>query len=197
MNTTGNDIGNLLRLFREVKGWTQRELAERLSCSYEEFGGINTVTVSRWETGATVPAVSKRKRLMTFFLEEGFMDHSQCREEMERRYWRLLEPLSVLFNRRYQYIIGNTPLFDLEEYRIKQLCRAGMVDEAIQHLLDIERATNPGGYYSVGEEKMAGWCRQPGTFAEVCERKGQYLGHFVMLKIPDWIAEEIAYHRRS
>jgi hypothetical protein len=67
----------------------------------------------------------------------------------------------------------------------------------MEHLLDIERVTNAAGYYTVTLSKLREWCAHPGTFGITCERQGQSLGHFLMLKVATPVAEEIAYHRRS
>jgi transcriptional regulator with XRE-family HTH domain len=49
----------LLRSARESRGWTQEELAERI--------GTTGVTVSRWESGVTVPSRHFRKKLSAIY----------------------------------------------------------------------------------------------------------------------------------
>ena len=192
-----NKIGKVIQEYRKCKKITQKDLVEALSLFDESLRSVNTVTMSRWETGATSPSISKRRILLRYLMEEGAMDCPACREILVEAYWRLLEPYRGLFSRRYQYIIGNYPDFPNEEYRIEPLCEFGRPSEHLQHLLDIERVTNVAGYYQVSAERMKSWACHPGTFARVCSRNEQHLGHFVMVKISDALAEEIAYHRRS
>ena len=192
-----NTIGKLIQEYRKARKITQKEMVEKLSFFDESLRSINTVTLSRWETGATVPNLSKRRMLLRYLMDNDVMSCSRCRELLVESYWRLLEPYREIFNRRFQYIIGNYPDFDEKEYRIEALCEFGRANEHLQHLLDIERITNVPDYYEVSFDTMKNWVCHPGTFARVCSRNDQHLGHFVMLKIPDRVAEEIAYHKRS
>jgi transcriptional regulator with XRE-family HTH domain len=49
----------LLRTAREIHGWTQEELAEKI--------GTTSVTISRWESGVTVPSRYFRKKLSVLY----------------------------------------------------------------------------------------------------------------------------------
>lgn len=50
---------HLLRSAREIHGWTQEELAEKI--------GTTSVTISRWESGVTVPSRYFRKKLSVLY----------------------------------------------------------------------------------------------------------------------------------
>jgi transcriptional regulator with XRE-family HTH domain len=50
---------HLLRTAREIHGWTQEELAEKI--------GTTSVTISRWESGVTVPSRYFRKKLSVLY----------------------------------------------------------------------------------------------------------------------------------
>jgi transcriptional regulator with XRE-family HTH domain len=193
-----NIIGELLLLYRNIHTLTQKSLVERLSHYSGDFLALNTVTLSRWETGATSPSLGKKRQLLNFFASTGCLDKGPCYERVRKCYETLQEPLGSVFTRRYQYLIGNFPDFDFDQhFSIHRLNDAEGRDDSIDHLIDIETMTNVPGYYTVSRSDMKSWCHHPGTFAIVCERKKQHLGHFVMLKIKNDTAEAIAYNWRS
>jgi transcriptional regulator with XRE-family HTH domain len=193
-----NVIGKLLSHYRQKKGYTQKELAERLSHCCGEFRAVNPVTISRWETGTTSPGVAKKQALLHFLLREGCLDAAEgCPELFRERFEVLQDLLERSFQSRYQYIVGNYPDFGEGAYEIRPLAGQPESQRHMEHLLDIERVTNAAGYYTVTLSKLREWCAHPGTFGITCERQGQSLGHFLMLKVATPVAEEIAYHRRS
>jgi transcriptional regulator with XRE-family HTH domain len=49
----------LLRLAREIRGWTQTQLAEKL--------GVGQSTVRSWESGLRTPILQQRLRLCNLF----------------------------------------------------------------------------------------------------------------------------------
>jgi len=193
-----NIIGILLFEYRKLHKLTQKDLVEVLSCFSDEFKAINTVTLSRWETGSTSPGLNKKKMLMHFLASRGCLyGSSVCHDITKGRYNSLLEPLSSVFTRNYQYLIGNLPLPKVGEHTIRSLKYMTENREHIEHIIDIEIATNATNYYTVTPETLSAWCRNPSSFGIVCERKKQHLGHFIMLKIKNHTAEDIAHHRRS
>jgi len=193
-----NIIGELLISYRKLHAITQQSLAEALSHHSNHFKALNSVTLSRWETGVTTPSLAKKKGILGFLSSSGCFRDETCHGKIRKRYETLSEPLSSLFGKRYQYLIGNFPDFDLsEDFSIHPLNIRDRMDEYIDHLIDIETITNAPGYYAVPHETMKTWCSYPSSLAIVCERKQQYLGHFVMFKIRNSTAEAIAYNRRS
>jgi|GEM_PF-5167493 len=193
-----NTISELLVNYRAHYALTQQNLVERLSTYCEEFRHINTVTVSRWETGATSPSLKKKKHLLHFLAKEGcFRPDTECYHIFKRAYGRLYTPLSGIFTRNYQYLIGNFPEFKLDESHIHHLNTFEERDAHIEHIIDIETATNVPGYYSLGPNQLKKLCEHPSSFAIVCERKRQHLGHFVMFKIKNSVAEKIVRHHRN
>jgi len=193
-----NPISDLLVQYREYTKITQKELVEKLSTYSENFKNLNTVTVSRWETGTTMPSLKKKKSLLNFFSSsECLTSNNECRDIIYEAYERLYEPLSTVFTRQYQYLIGNLPEHRTGQHKVEDLKHFSQKEEHIEHIIDIEVATNATNYYSVTQSILTQWCTHPSTFCVVAERKKQHLGHFIMLKLKNDVAEEIAHHRRS
>jgi transcriptional regulator with XRE-family HTH domain len=193
-----NTISNLLVQYREYTGITQKELVEKLSIYSDEFKNLNTVTISRWETVTTTPSLFKKKLLLHFFTDSKCLtSNSACHDIIYEAYQRLYEPLSTVFTRKYQYLIGNLPEHRIGPHTLENLKYFTRKDEHIDHIVDIEIATNATNYYTVTPTILTKWCTYPSTFCVVAERKKQHLGHFIMLKLKNHVAEEIAHHTKS
>jgi len=193
-----NAISDLLVQYREYAGITQKELVEKLAAYSDEFKNLNTVTVSRWETGTTTPSLFKKKLLLHFFADSQCLtSDGACHDIIYEAYERLYEPLSTVFTRKYQYLIGNLPEYRTGKHTLENLKSFSQKEEHIDHIIDIEIATNATNYYSITPSVLTQWCALPSTFCIVAERKKQHLGHFIMLKLKNHVAEEIARHKRS
>ena len=192
-------IGKLLLQYREHQGWTQQRFAEKLSAYAPVFKNLNSVTVSRWETGTTEPGLAKKKALLHYFADSECMHRiGKCHEIVRNAYDEcLLDPLTSLFNRNYRYIIGNFPEFNIDQSHLHTLSHFGNRREHFEHIVDIERATNVEGYYNLTPQRLEKLCSHPSTFAIIYERKRQHLGHFIMFKIKQDVAEEIVHHTRK
>jgi hypothetical protein len=134
---------------------------------------------------------------LNFLLSKGCFESGECHDIARKQYENLLEPLSHVFTRNYQYLIGNLPERRVGEHSLHDLKDFTKKEEHIEHIIDIERATNSTGYYILTPQKLIEWCEHPSSFAVITERKKQHLGHFIMLKIKNSVAEEIAHYRRS
>jgi transcriptional regulator with XRE-family HTH domain len=191
-----NVLGELLVRYREFARLTQKDLAEELSYWSEEFANLNSVTISRWETGATAPGLAKKRKLLKFLVRRGCLRADRCLDFFLERYQLLYESLGRLFTSRYQYIVGNYPDFGSDACRVTPILGHADWRRHVEHLIDIERVTNAEGYYTPTVETIRQWCAHPGSLGILCERKGQNLGHFLMIKLDDEAARQIAYHER-
>ena len=192
-----NTISKLLYEYRKNTKMTQQDLVLALSQRSNEFQALNTVTVSRWETGTTSPSLSKKKSIMHFLAQENAFLIPVCHNILKERYANLYEPLSSVFTLNYKHLIGNLPEHRIGEPTFFHLHDFKSKDEHIEHIIDIEVATNVSNYYSVSPKLLTQWCAHPSTFAIVGERKKQHLGHMILLKLKNSVAEEIARHERS
>jgi transcriptional regulator with XRE-family HTH domain len=192
-----NPIGKLLIAYRKLSNLTQKQLVEELSKLSNDFKALNTVTLSRWETGTTSPAFNKKKSLLNFFTLKKCLSKDICQDIIKNQYKNLYEPLSKIFTKNYQYLIGNLPEHRTGKHSLYVLKDFNQKKEHFEHIIDIETATNSTNYYTLTSDHLEGWCEHPSSFCIIAERKKQHLGHFIMVKIKNHIAEEIAHYRRS
>jgi transcriptional regulator with XRE-family HTH domain len=189
-------IGEFLRLVRSEHGLTQEQLVDQLSVSAKDFNALNTVTLSRWETGTTSPSYKKKRELLKFCAAQGYQTDGACCDFVRSRFARLCEPLSGIFHQNYKTLIANVPRLriPLEEYDLLDLQQENDL-LCFEHIVDIETASNPEGYYTVSPSTLQQLCRHPASFSLLCERKKQHLGHFVMFKLKSEAAERLVHRR--
>ena len=190
-------ISRVLFEYRKENNLTQKDLAEELSYYSPEFKALNMVTLSRWENTYSNPSLHKKKILLHFFAEKGCLNSGPCHDILRTQYVNLTDTLSNIFTKNYQYIIGNLPEQPITEYTMHTLKDFTDANEYMEHIIDIERASNAENYYTITSDILKEWSNHPSTFAVVCVRKKQHLGHFIMLKLKNHVAEEIVHHRRS
>jgi transcriptional regulator with XRE-family HTH domain len=189
-------IGEYLRLVRREHGMTQEQFVEQLSVAVKEFQALNTVTLSRWETGSTSPSYKKKRELLKYCSARGWQSDGACRDFVRSRFEQLYKSLSGIFQHNYKSLIANVPELrvPLEEYGLVDLQQASDIDY-FEHIVDIETASNPEGYYSVTSERLRRLCHHPASFSILCERKKQHMGHFVMFKLKNENAERLVHRK--
>ena len=192
-----NPIATLLQHYRQEMKLTQKALVGMLSEYGSEFKALNSVTLSRWENSTTAPGLQKKKKILHFLLSHDCLQSDECRRIIKSCYNGLYDSLQKIFTDNYQYIIGNIPKQKKEEYSFHILNQDDTYATYVEHILDIEKASNVQGYYTITPTRLEQWCRYASSFAMISERKKQHLGHFVMLKIKTSVAKDIAHHRRG
>jgi len=192
-----NVIGELLYYYRNIQDMTQQELVEVLSGYSNYFTALNTVTLSRWETGTTSPSIKKKRVLLQFLATQGCFRGGECYQILRSRYEALSDVLGDVFTKNYQYLIGNLPRWNMDACTIEALQDVPHKKDYIEHIIDIESATNVAHYYEIIPETLIKWVEHTSSFCIAYECKRQYLGHFMMFKIKNYVAEEIVHHRRS
>jgi len=192
-----NVIGELLYYYRNIQGITQQELVEVLSGYSHYFTALNTVTLSRWETGTTSPSIKKKRVLLQFLTAQGCFREGECYHILRSRYEALSDVLAEVFSKNYQYLIGNLPRWNMDACTIEVLRDVPHKKDYIEHIIDIEKATNPPHYYDITVGTLIEWVERKPSFCIAYECKKQYMGHFMMFKIKNYVAEEIAHHKRS
>ena len=188
-------IGKFLRLVRQEQGLTQEQFVERLARTGKVFAALNAVTLSRWETGTTLPSYKKRRELLKFCVHRGYLENGPCHDFVRSRFVHLAAPLSNIFQHNYQTLIANVPSLriPLEEYGLLDLQQEQDL-LCYEHLTDIEEASNSPGYYTVPPQGLRKLCCHPASFGLLCERKRQHLGHFVMFKLKSEAAHRLVHH---
>ena len=192
-------IGKLLVLIRQEQGLTQEELVIKLAFASSVFNSLNTVTLSRWETGTTSTSYKKKRGLLKIFTANGWLRSGPCHNYVRERFEYLCRPLTAVLEHNYESLVANVPTLKvgLDEYNIHSLqsAKVNCKKHHFDNIIDIEDASNPTGYYTVTPESLQKLCSHKSSFAIVCERKTQHLGHFLMFKVKNDVARDLTHNR--
>ena len=187
---------DLLRTYRSQNNLTQNDMAFELAAYSDAFEALSPVTVSRWENGTITPSFEKKRLIFKFFSKTACLDHPVCYEKIRSKFHQLPEPLSKVFEHNYKSLVGNLPRLKipLHMYEIERLDAQSDI-HTFELICEIERASEVEGYYDTTPIRLRAWCDHPDTFALACRYKGQHLGHFIMLKLDNGVADTLVHGR--
>ncbi|SFV51165.1 hypothetical protein MNB_SV-6-1458 [hydrothermal vent metagenome] len=192
-----NFFGQLICRYRSINDLTQEQLATDLAYFLDNLDKINAVTLSRWETGSTSPGIQKKQKILKYLFLKGFLDDREVKNMLKERYNTLETYLEKSFCKQYKSMIGNFPeshqqkrvVHDLKGHRDRQ--------KHLELIVNIGASMTAEGYYRLSAEQLEEWCSYLSTFAIVSDYHGQHAGHYIIIKIKNSVAEDIALHRRS
>ena len=192
-----NFFGQLLYTYRDTHRLTQEQCVSDMMHFSDTFSKLNTVTFSRWETGSTSPGTPKKQQVLKYLFSKGFFNDREVKAMLKERYTNFEAYLEKAFRKQYRSMIGNFPeqhqsertLYHLNNYKYKQ--------KHLEHIINIGASMTVEGYYTLSVEQLEAWCSYPSTFAIVSDYHGQHAGHYIILKIKNDVAEDIAFHRKS
>ena len=190
-------MGELIYAYRKENNLTQNEMVEALANFSPNLNKLNTVTLSRWETGTTSPGLLKKRSILKFLLSHSTLQRSAVYEMIKERYRLLSGATESPLPGPNAALLGNLPVFEEESDCLFDLQKSEHQDAFLEHIVDIEKSTHAGGYCRLSAERLKAYLQVPSTFAVVCARKNHYLGHFIMLKIKEESAEAIVRNRKS
>jgi transcriptional regulator with XRE-family HTH domain len=196
-----NVIGKLLCCIRQSQNFTQEELVSDLAASSLIFESLNSVTLSRWETGKTSTSYSKKRELLKIFSRKGWLQKGLCHDFVRNRFENMCQCLTVIFDHNYQSLIANVPTLKIgmDEYDLHNLQKKNINNKLyhFENIIDIEIASNPKEYYSATPESLQSLCSHRNSFSIICERRRQHLGHFLMFKLENDIAQNLIHNKIS
>jgi len=190
-------FGELLKICREEHGLTQKAFVERLSLFSPLFFGLNTVTLSRWETGTTFPGLKKRQALLRYICSHRYLEHKQCMKYIYQAYEKLQTPFNEILDHKFPNIIGHFAPFKIDPDRYNFTHVSDYSYEKLCYLIDLERSNHPDNYYDLDIDMLQRWCEYESTLCLGCEIDGEHVGHFLLLKISSETAESIITNRKS
>lgn len=187
----------LLRFCRKKGNFTQKELVEQLSHFSDNFIDLNPGTLSRWETGVTFPSLKKRKALLHYIYQQGFLEDLECMDYIKMSFQNLTHPISLKLDHNYDGLIGNFPPFKVDSKLYNFTNISQCPDNKLIYITDIERARHSSNYYSLNFSKLKEWCNFESSFCLGCELDGEHLGHILMFKVSSEIAIEVIHNQKS
>lgn len=190
-------ISQLLRSYRKLNALTQIDVVNDMARFSDYFSGLNIVTLSRWETGKTKPSLKKKQEILKFLYARECFSHPECEALIKERYTYLQEVLEKRFDRNFRHLIGDFPELASNSYTVSNWKDFKNKRSALEQIININAATRPEGYPALSPEVLESWFSHPSSFVIICEFLGQHAGHYILLKVKNTVAKDIAYHRRN
>jgi len=148
-----------LKLCREHSKFTQEELVHNLySYNIDDFRGLDTTTLSKWERGVTKPKISKQVNIIKYF---------QKRTNKE--------------------LVLNFPdkMIAADDLKVSQLRNSKMIDKVIDINIDLDKGFNHK-FTELLPEHFKEWALHPSNSFYVCEYNNQFFGLLFTLRLkPD------------
>ena len=192
----GNDVqfNEYLKSCRENQTLTQEELVGRLyTYDIDNFGGLDTSTLSKWERSITQPKVAKQVAIMKYF-QELTGDSLPCINHPS-----LEEAEALVCKKAVQNILGknkqiifNFPseFMSLDDMVIAPLRHFERMDVFIEGNMHIQQGFNHPYTYT-SKEQIKEWSMHPSSLFFACEYKDAFLGLFFSLKLKPEIFNKI------
>ena len=183
-----------LRRCRETIGLTQEELVSELySFDTQHFGGLETVTLSRWERGSTTPHLARQVSILKYFQQQTHIalpcldrfSHDAVEQMIcETGMHNLLGKSKKLILDFPSKMIG------ADELLVKQLRESSALDI----IIDIHMAIDKGFHHKFKEipaKQIRAWALHPSNTFLVCHYKKQFFGLHFTLRLKPEIFEKI------
>jgi len=179
---------------REENSLTQEHLVQNLyEFDSDNFSGLDTSTLSRWERGTTQPKFSKQVGIIKYFQELGneafpCMDHLTL-EEIDTFICR--KCVENILGKNKQIILNfpSAPMDfqDMHVYRIEDPLK---FKPAYALLMDMHKATNVP-YTQNSLETFEAWTVDPNSFFLACVYKNAFVGLLFTVKLKQSIFDQL------
>ncbi len=183
-----------LKTCRERCHLTQEKLVQELYNSDNEFLGLNTSTLSRWERGFTQPNLSKQVKIIKLF--QKYSTHSfPCfynKDKIEDELCRV-GVRNLIGNSKEHILKFPTSVFTVDNIKISHI----RSHEDIELMLSMPQSIIKGitsNYFQIDIEHLKSWALHPTSLFEVAECKEQFFGMFFALRLkPDIFKKIISF----
>lgn len=183
-----------LRSCRERYGLTQEQLVQELYNAADEFSGLNTVTLSRWELGKTRPSLVKQVGIIKLFQKYSthffpcFYDQQNIEEELCR------VGIKNLIGHSKEHILNlPTEAFAFSDINTSHV----RSHEDIELMLKMPHAILSGmsnNFFNIDVRHLKSWALHPASLFIVAEHEDQFLGAFFVLRLkPDVFKKIISF----
>ncbi len=182
-----------LKTCRERYNLTQEELVQELYNTDDEFSGLNTGTLSRWERSATQPSLSKQVGIIkvlqnynnTVFpcfeeLDDKEIENSICKVGIH----------NLLGNNKKLVLNFLSNVIQVDDMSIIHVRHAENINQILTmpHALDKELTNN---FSILEDEHFKTWALHPSNLFLISEYEGQFLGMLFTLRLKPEVFEKI------
>jgi transcriptional regulator with XRE-family HTH domain len=183
-----------LKSCRENIGLTQEELVHSLySHNIDNFEGLDTTTLSKWERDVTKPKISKQVNIIKYFQRKTnvalpcWEDYSV--NETEELICKV--GMKNLLGKSKDLIL-NFPdkMIAADDLKVSQLRNSEMIDKVIDITIDLDKGFNHK-WTELLPEHFKEWALHPSNSFFICEYKDQFFGLLFTLRLKPASFEKI------
>lgn len=182
-----------LKTCRERYGLTQEQLVQELYNADDQFLGLNTGTLSRWERGTTQPSLSKQVGIIKVFqnytntvfpcfddLEYEEIENSICKVGIN----------NLLGNSKKLVLNFLSNVIQVDDMKITHVRHAENIDQVLlmPQALDKELTNN---FSILNDEHFKSWALHPSNLFLISEYQGQFLGMLFSLRLKYEVFEKL------
>jgi len=186
-------FNNYLKSCRENSNLTQEELTQELYNFNEDFIGVDTGTLSRWERGVTQPNIERQMVIIKFFQTKSHHILS-CFDNIDKTHIE-----DELCKMGIKNIIGHskdhilnfpTKLFKVNDISIKHIRTTDDIDAILEMPYSvIENLTE--NVYDLSFKHIKEWALHPSNLFLLSEYKGQFAGILFTLRLRPEVFQKI------
>ena len=182
------------RSCRAHSHFTQEQLVQNLYVyDVENFEGLDTNTVSKWERGITKPKLSKQVKILQYFQSitksalpcwEKYSQH-----EVETRICKV--GMQNLLGKSKELILNfPSKMIAADNLRVTQLRESDAIDRIIGINVEMDKGFNQGSSGLLPED-FKEWALHPFNSFFICEYKDQFFGLLFTLRLKPEIFEKV------
>jgi len=182
-----------LKSCRKKYRFTQEQFVQELYNFDDSFVGMDTRTLSRWESAHTQPSLARQVVIMKF-LQTLSGDVLSCFEdydakEIEESICRV--GVSNIVGKNKELVLNFPSSYIIaDNLKITYLKESHLLDTTLKVAIAIDNEfTN--NYSQLQEEDLKKWLKHPSSFFLICEYEGQLFGHLFTLKLKPEIFEKV------
>lgn len=183
-----------LKICRERYDLTQEQLVQELYNIDDEFSGLNTGTLSRWERGSTRPSLSKQVTIIKLFQKYSthffpcYYDQDNVEDELCRVSIR-----NLIGHTKVHILNFPAKAFTVDDIKVSHI----RSHDDMGIMLDMPHSIMKGitsNYYQITMDHLESWALHPSTLFVVAEHEGQFFGMFFTLRLkPDAFKKIISF----
>jgi len=183
-----------LKLCREHNHLTQEQLVHDLySYDIDNFKGLDTNTLSKWERSVTKPKVSKQVSILKYFQEQTGVAlpcwDSYSIEEAEHLICKA--GMNNLMGKSKQLILNfPSEMMNVNDMKVCPVRNFEGTDALIQIYMDEHRAVNHQ-YTQINIEQVKEWSLHPNNLFLACQYKDWFLGLFFSIRLKEEVFDKL------
>ena len=175
-----------LKQCREHSHFTQEQLARDLySYDIENFEGLETSTISKWERGAVKPRLSKQISIIEYFQHKTGVDLPYWDDYTTQEAEELIceAEMKNFLGRKKDLILSFPDSFmSLEDLDVYPLRNAERIDALLEINMDLHRNANHD-FTQISLDQFKSWSMHPSNLFLACEYKQNFLGLFFAIRL--------------